>query len=106
MSVPADNRANVVIRKKLFKTIKDFGFRITVEVNMIIVQFLDVEFNLSAYTVSPYFKPNTSLKYVNTRFNHPANVIRYIPKGVECRIFCNSSTKEIFQFKKWYMKMH
>lgn len=42
----------------------------------------------------------TLLEYVNTKSSHRANVIRHIPRGVECRIQRNSATTEIFERKK------
>lgn len=106
MSVPANKRVNDLIRKKLFKTFKNLCFRIHFEANMKIDQFLDVGFHLSAGSVSPYVKPNTTFKYVNTRSNQQAIVIKHILKGVECRNSRNFSTKEIFQCNKWCMKRH
>lgn len=57
--MPDNKRVNNVIRKKLFKHFKDLNFKITVEMNVKIVQYLDVEFNLLTGTVSTYMKSNS-----------------------------------------------
>lgn len=93
--VPANTRANDINRKKLFEVLKNLGFKINVK----IVKFLDVELDFDAGTISPYVKLNINIIYVNTKSNHPANVIMQIPKGVE-RISHNSSAEEIFNLQK------
>lgn len=104
MCVHAKIMINGVIRTKLLKILKSLGFTLTIEVNMKIVQFLDVDFNLSVVTVSPYQKLNINLKYINTKSKYSANVIKHIPKIVGYRISRNSSTEKIFKQKKWCMK--
>lgn len=94
--MPDNKIANDAFRgKKLLK-----HFKISVVMNSKFVQYLDIEFNLSASTVSLYMKPKTVLKYVSTNSNHPGNVIRHMPRSVECNISRNWSKKEIFEGKK------
>lgn len=99
--VPANIRANNVIRKKLFRVLEKFGFkyycRKKYENSLI---FFNVKLSLPADTVSLNLKRNTNLKYVNTKSNHTENVIKHITKGVDCRIPRNSSTEKIFEQKK------
>ena len=45
-------------RKSIIKIFKEFGLSITCEVNKKIVDFLDVQFNLSEQIYQPYRKPN------------------------------------------------
>lgn len=72
--------------------------------NRKVVQYLDTEIDLLAGTVPPYMRPNTILKYVNTKSNRPENVIKHILMVVECCLSRNSSTKEIFdEIKKEYI---
>lgn len=100
MTVPNNRRANNTIQKKLFKIFKELGFKIMVEMDKKIFQYLNAESDLIAGTVSPYTKPNAVIKYMNTKSNHPVSVIRHIPRGVECKISRNSSTNEMLNYKK------
>lgn len=45
-------------------------------------------------------KTNAVLRYINTSFNHPLNIIKQIPLGVQCRLSQNSSTEDIYNEKK------
>lgn len=47
-----NQRANDNIRKMLFKLFQDLDFDITVDMNRKIMQYVDVEFKISAGTVS------------------------------------------------------
>ena len=46
------------IRKNVIKLFKDIGFKIQIETNLKIGNFLDVTFNLANSTYRPYRKPN------------------------------------------------
>lgn len=54
---PANRKANDRIFKNVFKVFQGIDFDITVHMSKIFGQYLDIEFNLSAGTVSPYTKP-------------------------------------------------
>ena len=76
---------------------KDNGLKITIEANSKSVDFLDVNFNLTNNTFSPYLKPNNKPLYVNMQSNHPLNVIKNIPLAVNKRLSEISANEEIFQ---------
>ena len=60
-----------IIRKNIIKFFKEIGFKIEIETNLKIVNFLDVTFNLAKSTYRPYRKPNDNLLYIHTSSNHP-----------------------------------
>ena len=49
------------IRNNIIKLFKEIGFKIEIETNLKIVNFLDVTFNLAKSTYRPYRKPNNNL---------------------------------------------
>ena len=65
---------------KLFKD--EFELKITIETNLKVVNFLDVTFDLNKETYQPFSKPNSQPVYVNTKSNHPPNIIKYIPSMI------------------------
>ena len=85
------------LRKEFTKYFKDeFQLKITIETNLKSVNFLDITFDLNRKCYQPYSKPNNQPIYVNTRSNHPPNIIKYIPSMISNRISKISSNKEIF----------
>lgn len=62
----------------LFKVFHNLKFSLTVEMKKKIVQYLDVEFNLDAGSVSPHLKPNTIVRYINVMFNNLPSIINHI----------------------------
>ena len=51
------------LRKKIVKVLKEVGFKIDIETNSKIVDFLDMTFNLINGSYKPYKKPNETLLY-------------------------------------------
>ena len=49
------------LRKKIIKIFKEIGFKIDIETNLKIVDFLGVTFNLINGSYKPYKKPNDAL---------------------------------------------
>ena len=88
------------LRKKLIKFFKGFGFSITTESNLKVVQFLDIYLDLNLGVTKPYKKENSNPLYINIDSNHPKNVFKHIPKGIAKRLSNNSSNKEIFENNK------
>ena len=80
------------IRKNAVKIFKEVEFKIEVKTNLKIVDFLDVTFNLTNRTYSPYKNPNDPLLYVNTSSNHPPQVIKDIPISISKRLNKNLSS--------------
>ena len=88
------------IRKRLYKLFDEFGFRLDITTDLKITDYLDVTLNLYSGTVSPFRKKNQDLRYVNRGSNHPTQVFKHVPKGIEHRLSNNSSNKEIFERSK------
>ena len=64
------------LRKKIIKIFKEIGFKIDIETNLEIVNFLDMTFNLINGSYKPYKKPNDTLLYINKNSNHPPQIIK------------------------------
>jgi hypothetical protein len=70
--------------------------RITIEANLKTVDFLDVTLDLRSGLFKPYTKPNNVPQYVHCNSNHPPNIIKNIPLGINRRLSAISSNQEIF----------
>ena len=84
------------MKKNICKIFHDNDLRVTIEVNKKVVNFLDVTLDLNSGQHMPYMKPNNTLKYVNTKSNHPPAVIKNIPEGINKRLSEISSSEEVF----------
>ena len=82
------------IRKRLHRLLGEFGFKLDTQTVLKIADYLDVTLNLYNGTVSPFRKRNHDLRYVHRGSNHPIQVFKHIPKGIEHRLSNNSSNKE------------
>ena len=72
-------------RKAIIKLFKECSLNITIQTNLKIVNFLDVEMNLDTGTYRPYRKPECMPVYINTKSNHPLFMIKEIPKAIARR---------------------
>ena len=70
--------------------------KITVDVKLKVVDFLDVTLDLSRDTFSPFMKPNNVLEYVNLSSNHPPNITKNIPESINRRLNSLSKDENIF----------
>ena len=82
-------------RKAIIKLFKECGLNITIQTNLRIVNFLDVEMNLDTGTYRPYRKPDNMPVYI-TKSNHPSTIIKEIPKAIAKRISDISSSEVVF----------
>ena len=87
------------LRKKI-KIFKKIGFKIDIEANLKIANFLDLTFNLINGSYKPYKKPNDTLLYINKSSNHPPQIIKKLQKTINDRLCRNSSKAEIFHGSK------
>ena len=76
------------------------GLEITIDTNMQVVNFLDVTLSIKDGKFWPYAKPNNTIKYVHTQSNHPRNITKQIPYGVNKRLCELSCDKENFDRAK------
>ena len=88
------------IRKQIIQNFKTIGFEIDININLKVINFLDVTFNLLENSYKPYKKPNDKLLYINTESNHPPEVIKHIPISINKRLNQNSSNEQIFNSSK------
>ena len=85
------------LHKKIIKLFKEIGFKIDIETNSKIVDFLDVTFSMINGSYKPYKKP---LLYINKNTNHPPEIIKKLPKTVNNRFHRNALNAEIFNASK------
>ena len=83
-------------RKAIIKLFKECGLNITIQTNLKIVNFLDIEMNLGTGTYRPYRKPDNMPVYINRNSNHPPTIIKEIPKAIAKRISDISSSEVVF----------
>ena len=83
------------LRKKIMKTFKETGFKIDIETNLKVVNFLDMTFNLMNDSCKPYKKCSNTLLYINKISNHPPQIIKKLSKTTNDRLCRNSSNAEI-----------
>ena len=88
------------LRKDIIKCFKDENLQITIDINLVKTDFLDVYLDLENDTYYPYKKPNDTPVYVHSKSNHPAAVLKQIPKMTSQRL-SNLSCNEA-EFKKSY----
>ena len=84
------------IKKKLFKIFKINGLNTTAEFNLIVIDSLDVTFDLKSASYYPYRKPNNELLYINKHSNHPPSMINQIPSMISNRISQKSCDENHF----------
>ena len=73
------------LRKTIATVFQQHGLKITIDVNMRVVDFLDVTLNLDTGKYKPFRKPNNTPLYLSTRSNHPPMVLRNLHKAIERR---------------------
>ena len=73
------------LRQKIIKIFNEIGFKIDIETNLKIVNFLDMTFNLINGSHKPYKKPNNTLLYINKNSNHPPQITKKLAKTINER---------------------
>jgi hypothetical protein len=68
-----------------FEQFEQFDLKITAKVNLNIVNFLDVTFDLNNAKHKPYRKPNDDPLYINRHSNHPPSITRQLPTAINKR---------------------
>ena len=76
------------------------GLQITIEVNKMIVDILDVTLELETGNFRPYIQPGNNAIYIDTGSNHPRSVVKAVPKSINQRLSNISSDEEIFNNSK------
>ena len=73
------------LQKKIIRTFKILGLRIEISSNLI-VNFLDVTFDLNNNSLKPFNKNNDIPTNSNVNSNHPRSIIKQIPNAINLRI--------------------
>ena len=92
----ATSRQQEKMRQAIVKVFSEHGFGITIFINLKRVDFLDITLDLEKGTFKPYRKPGDRPRYVHSQSNHPPQVIKNIPAGIERRLVQNSCNEEVF----------
>ena len=88
------------LKKNAVTTFKDYGLNITIEANLLTVNYLDVTFDLRKGIYLPYRKPDNPPVYINSCSNYPPTVIKQLPKSISKILSDLSSNEEIFTNQK------
>ena len=72
------------------------GLNITIQGNLPIANFLDVQFNLNNGTYQPCRKLDNTPVYINKKSNHSPVVLKQLPSAIAKRIFDISSDENSF----------
>ena len=67
------------MRKNIIVLFKEEGLTITIDTNLIEIDFLDVTFNLATGKFFQFRKPNKVPLYINVKSNHPSTIIKDPP---------------------------
>ena len=84
-------------RKNIIKIFKDNGLNITIQANLKVVKFLDVELKLNNGIFRPYRKPDNIPVYINKKSNHPSTVLKQLPESISKRISDISSNEYVYK---------
>ena len=79
------------LKKEICSVFRQLGLSITIEANGKKVDFLDITLDLEKDTYKPFMKENNTPLYVHSQSNHPRNVLKNIPAGVNKRLSSISS---------------
>ena len=85
------------VKKEMCEIFKNHNLQITIEANKKVVGFLDLTLDLRTGVYNPYKKPNNNMAYIQKQSNHPPSIIKNLPKGINKRLFTNSSDAQTFK---------
>ena len=74
------------LRKDIISLFKDKGLSITIDTNLIEIDFSDVSFNLTTGKYFPLKKPNNAPIYIHSESTHPLSIIKQLPLMTNKRI--------------------
>ena len=84
------------LKKKLHSFAKSIGLRLEIDEPSTKTEYLDVFLDLNNMTFSPYRKPNSEIRYINSKSNHPKNITSQMTKMIENLISSRSCNEEVF----------
>ena len=77
------------LRQEIIKIFGEHEMKITIDINLVRVDYLDVTLDLETGLFKPYRKPGDKPVYVSALSNHPPQILKNIPKGIERRLSDN-----------------
>ena len=83
------------LKQEIIRIFGEQGMKITIEINLRRVDYLDVTLDLDTELYKPYRKPGDRPVYVHSQSNHPPQVIKNIPAGIERRLVQNSCNEDV-----------
>ena len=82
---------------KICEIFHDYDLKIVIDANHKVINFLDITMNLETGVYQPYMKPNNTIKYINTKSNHPPCILANNPENINKRISRNSANEMVFK---------
>jgi hypothetical protein len=83
-------------KKAICEAFKKYNLSVTIEANLTVVKFLDVQLDLIKGIYKPYIKDNDKPNYVHSLSNHPPGILKNIPISINRRLNSISANKEVF----------
>ena len=94
---PSSPRLQEKLRQRIIKIFGDQGLKITIDIGLTRVHFLDIPLVLEKGPYKPYRKPGDKPLYISAYSNHPPQIIKNLPSGIERRLSNNSANQDIFE---------
>ena len=88
------------LKKDIILLFQENGLKITIDTNLIQVNFLDVTLNLESGKYWPYRKEDDLPLYIHKESNHSPSIVKQLPKMIESRISALSCNEDVFNKAK------
>ena len=85
------------LKKQLHSFAKNLGLRLEIDEPSTKTEYLDVFLDLDNITFAPYRKPNSEIRYINNKSNHPRTVTGRMKNMIEELISSRSCNEEEFE---------
>ena len=70
-------------KKKILKAFQQHNMQVTMEYNLVRIDFIDVSFDLQSKSYTPFCKPGETLLYINVRSNQQKNTQNDIKPNIK-----------------------
>ena len=80
---PSSPRIQEKLRQRIIKIFGEQDLKITIEIGLTRVNFLDLTLDLETGLYKPYRKPGDRTLYVSAHSNHPPQILKNLPAGIE-----------------------
>ena len=91
-----DSKQQDALGRKIRKMFEEEGLGITLEINLPSVDFLDVTLDMKTGFYKPFRKLGDFPSHISSSSNHPPQILKNLPAGIERRLSNNSANSEIF----------